>query len=486
MIKKICILFISFFSLNSISAQVENTGHNISLATKYPDSTIFLGSYFGKKLIVIDSIQADNKGVATFKGEKKIPLGIYFAVSPDKHIKLYEFLIDDTQHFTVKENSSKPGSIETTGSPDNEIFVGYTDYVNDVSLKINNLKTSLSNAKTKEDSTKINNELKSEGNKIFNYRKNVMENNPNSLLSTLLKIAEIPETPLLPTFANGEKDSMYAYYYIKNNYWNGVDFNNDLNLRTPFFEPKLDDYFQYYVSQNPDSIISEVNFMLLSARSGDDMFRFLLGKFTDKYINPTYMGQDKVFLFLFENFFARGDTGWLNDKQKKYIFDRGYSLMSNQLGEFAPQLNVVDTLGKAVSLYKIKSPFTFVAFWDPHCSHCQLQVPRVDSFYKAKWKNEGVSILAICVNTDVLPDWKKFIVEKNLTNWIHAYEPDDLSEAIQKAGQPTYHQLFDIQQTPTFYLLDENKRIIAKSLSIDQFDALLDNKIKTQELSSPD
>jgi hypothetical protein len=27
------------------------------------------------------------------------------------------------------------------------------------------------------------------------------------------------------------------------------------------------------------------------------MSKYLLGKFTDKYINPEYMGQEKVFLF---------------------------------------------------------------------------------------------------------------------------------------------------------------------------------------------
>jgi peroxiredoxin len=484
MIPKFSILVTTIFIFNNIFAQGDNTGHKLNLITNYPDSTIFLGSYYGKKLIVIDSVKADNKGVAVFEGNTKLPLGIYFAVSPDKHIKLFEFLVDDIQYFTIKENPAKPGVIQSEGSPDNELFSAYTDFVNDASVKINNLKESLKTAPTKEDSTRININLKAEGNKIFEYRNHVLADKPNSLLSRLLQIAQIPEAPPMPTLANGTKDTLYPFFYVKNNYWNGVEFYNDLCLRTPFFEPKLDDYFQYYVSPNPDSVISEVNYILLSARASDDMFRYLLGKFTDKYINPTYMGQDKVFLFLFENFFARGDTGWLSDKQKKYIFDRGYSLMANQLGDFAPQLNVNDTLGNAVSLYKIKAPFTFVAFWDPHCSHCQLQVPRVDSFYEAKWKKEGVAVLAVCVNTDVLPDWKKFIIEKKLNGWIHAYEPDEVTEALEKSGQATYHQLFDIQQTPTFYLLDADKRIIAKSLSIDQFDALLDNKIKSQATTS--
>jgi hypothetical protein len=85
--------------------------------------------------------------------------------------------------------------------------------------------------------------------------------------------------------------------------------------------------------------------MLLASRGSDEMHDFLLGKFTDKYINPEYMGQDKVFLFLFENYYAKGDTAWLNEKQRKFIFDRAYSLMANQLNEPASPLELTDTAG---------------------------------------------------------------------------------------------------------------------------------------------
>lgn len=477
MTMRLSVFIASLFLSTSLFAQAGNACE-ITIRTNYPDSTIFLGSYYGKKMIVIDSVTANSKGEAIFSRDKKFPEGIYFGVSPDKRMKLCEFLVDDIQHFTVQDKPSRPGVIESTGSPDNELYAAYTDFVNDISGKINNLQQSLKTAASKADSAHISAELKAEGAKLVGYRSRVITEHPNSLLAKLLQIAQVPEAPEMPVLANGKKDSAYPFYYVKEHYWDDVDFYNDICLRTPFFEPKMDDYFKYYVSPDPDSIISEVNYILLSARAGDDMFRFLLGKFTDKYINPTYMGQDKVFLFLFENYFTRGDTAWLNDKQKKYIFDRGYSLMANQLGDYAPQLNVYDTLGNAVSLYKIKSPYTFVAFWDPHCSHCKLQVPRVDSFYEAKWKKEGVAVLAVCVNNEVLPDWKKFIIENKLAGWIHTYEPDEIMEAQEKAGQPGFHQLFDIQQTPTFYLLDEDKRIIAKSLTIDQFDTLLDNKIK--------
>ena len=191
------------------------------------------------------------------------------------------------------------------------------------------------------------------------------------------------------------------------------------------------------------------------------------------------MGQDKVFIFLFENFYAKGDSNYLSPDIRKQVFERAYNLMANQINEQAAQLDLTDTSGKAVSLYDIQAPLTFIAFWDPHCSHCQVQIPRLDSFYEAKWKNEGVKILAVCVNDNVIDDWKKFITEHKLNGWYHAYEPNEKKKQLEAASQADYRQLYDISQTPSYFLLDDKKRIVAKALSLDQYDGLITTKLKS-------
>ncbi|MEN9298244.1 MAG: hypothetical protein RLZZ429_557, partial [Bacteroidota bacterium] len=50
--------------------------------------------------------------------------------------------------------------------------------------------------------------------------------------------------------------------------------------------------------------------------------------------------------------------------------------------------------------------------------------------------------------------------------------------AEERAGVPNYRQLYDIFKTPTLYLLDKDKRIIAKQLSLEQFDDLITTKSK--------
>jgi thiol-disulfide isomerase/thioredoxin len=83
--------------------------------------------------------------------------------------------------------------------------------------------------------------------------------------------------------------------------------------------------------------------------------------------------------------------------------------MANQLGLAAPPLVLNDTNDKKISLYDIASPYTFVAFWDPMCSHCKEEIPRVDSFYKAIWNKLNVKVLSVNINFKEIATWKTFI-----------------------------------------------------------------------------
>lgn len=480
--RKLFAALILFTFSSTLQAQQSPTGYQVTVTTNFKNALMYLGDYYGKRKLLADSAMADDKGVAIFKGEKKLPEGIYFIVSPQRVI-LFELLMDYGQHFSVVYDSTKSAELKFTGSPDNNVFAAYSAFLAKISPRLNDLQQQLREAKDAKDSAATTQQLSKAASDLTSYRNDVVTKQPNSMLATLLQVAKVPDRPKMPVMADGKLDSLYPFYYVKDHYWDNVDFTSDIVLHTPFFDPKLDDYFKYYVSPNPDSIISELNNMLLSSREAPDLHTYLLGKFTDKYINPEYMGQDKVFLFLFENFYAKGDTSWLNEKQHKYIFDRAYSLMANQINEQASPLDLTDTSGKTVSLYNIKAPLTFVAFWDPHCSHCQIQIPRLDSFYEAKWKGEKVQIMAVCTNDYVVDDWKKFIAEHKLNGWYHAYETKEKKTQLEQSNQADYRQLYDISQTPTFFLLDENKRIIAKGLSLDQYDELINAKLKSSPVS---
>ncbi|NCI45103.1 TlpA family protein disulfide reductase [Sediminibacterium soli] len=440
---------------------------------------IYLGSYYGNSMVLVDSAMLDANSHGVFTGSPKYTGGIYFVVTR-QYTRQFDFLMDNGQRFSIEADTAVKEKSIITGSPDNDLYKSYAVFMDDKGRRMAELEKEFTSgtARSTADSARVRTEYAKINKEVKDYQAGIIQKSPHSLLAALLAAMRRPETPAIPV-VNGKADSSYPYRFVKEHYWDDVNFNDDRLLRTPFFEKKLDEYFKTMVYPEPDSIIREVNYMLLFARTGKEIYPYLLTKFTNKYINPEIMGQDKVFVYLFENYYAKGDTTLLNPASRKTIVDRAYSLMANQLGQPAPQLNLTDTLGKKASLYGIDAPFTVVAFWDPNCGHCKEEIPRLDSMYKARWKNYGVAVFSVNIYENEIPAWKRFIADKHLSGeWVQAYETKEAKTATEKAGQANYRQLYDIFKTPTIYLLDKDKRIIAKHLSLEQFNELIETKRK--------
>lgn len=454
---------------------VNSLGHRIQISLKpYQNTKIYIGTNYGNSRVLADSAILNDKSEGVFASSKKLTPGIYFVVSP-KYAILFDFLVDENQKFKIIADTNNLSDVSIIGSNDNTIFKNYSKSMNDIGAQLGDIEKAYKSANNATDSIALTNKYNDKKKEMNEKRLAIMKGQPNSMTAYFLNVMQRPDAPAIP-IVNGKADSTYPFYYVKNHFWDNVVFNDNRLVRTPFFEAKLDEYFKNYVSRDPDSIIEEVQYMLTVAKTGNEIYPFLLFKFTNKYITPEFMGQDKVFLHIYQNFFAKGDTVLLNEASKKSITERAYSMMANQLGLAAPPLVINDIDDKKISLYDIASPYTFVAFWDPTCSHCKVEIPRVDSFYKAIWSKLNVKVLSVNINFKELTAWKNFIKENKLEGWIHAYQTEaDLNKEIQQGKPTTIRQLYDVFKTPTFYLLDANKKIIAKNLSIEQFNDFLVN-----------
>lgn len=445
-------------------------GRNIEITVKpYKNTKIYLGTNYGQNRVLVDSTILNESSLGYFKGKEKLTPGIYFIVSP-KYSILFEFLLDEGQQFKIEADTLALAAFKITGSKENDIFSAYSKKMNELGMQKNQLEQGFSNAKTAADSAYFISAFKSVDSSFKLERQNITKTAPNSMMRFFLDVLQRPDAPAIPVI-NGKPDSTYPFYYVKNHFWDNVVFNDNRLIRTPFFEAKIDEYFKNYVSREPDSIIEEVQYMLTVAKTGKEIYPFLLFKFTNKYISPEFMGQDKVFLHLFQNFFSKGDTILLNNESKKAITERAYSIMANIIGNPAPALNLNTMDNKAFSLYNQNAKFTFIAFWDPTCGHCKVEMPRVDSFYTKSWKQFGVQVIGVNTNFNELTAWKNFVTDQHFdTGWTHVYQTEAALNAEIKAGKPTtIRQLYDVFKTPTFYLLDKDKKIIAKNLSIEQF-----------------
>ena len=319
---------------------------------------------------VQDSAIVNSKGVAVFEGKDKILPGVYSIVFPGKS-KLFDFLIAKKQiiNISVPDTSDVINSAVITGAEENGLFQQYQKYASAKGKLLQKELEAYKASTTKEDSTAHEKKYKQLNDELNIYRDNIIKDHPESMLATLLK--SMKPVPVLYTHPETHEDSVANFQYYKKHYWDGITFMDDRIIRTPFFLPKLEQYFRNVVSPVPDSIIKESDYMLLLARSSPEMYKFLLNWLTDEYIYPKYMGQDAVFVHLFEKYHSKGVSSWLNEKQLKTISDRAYMLMANLIGEQAANLEMVDSSGKNVPLYNINSDYIVICFWDPTCGHCQ-------------------------------------------------------------------------------------------------------------------
>ena len=81
--------------------------------------------------------------------------------------------------------------------------------------------------------------------------------------------------------------------------------------------------------------------------------------------------------------------------------------------------------------------------------------------------------------------WVDYIRQQQLKDWVHLYQTVQMRVAEQTNKVPGFKQAYDVFQTPTIYLLDEQKRIVAKKINPEQVDEFLQFKQTNQTSKHP-
>ena len=396
--KRILLLLTGFICC---SAAVAQTGYEIKVTFKpFKKQYIYLGHYFGKSYPIIDSAMLNDKSEAIFKGNKKLQGGIYLIGYPNKS-GFFEMLVDKQQRFSViADTATIKSGIKFINSPDNISFASYQQHMIAKGKEIGAAQEQLKKATNKNDSTTATNKLIKLDKEVTDYREGLIKKDPKNILSTLLTAMREPILTGRLKEPKNKVDSADSYNFYKSHYWDGVNFWDGRMAYTTIIEEKVDKYFEQLVIPQQDSVIKELDRMLGPASISEEMTRFLLVKFVNRYLNQKYMWEDAVFVHLYEKYFSQKTYSWLTEKGMKTITDRAYSLMANIMGNPAADIELPDSSGKTISLYQQDASFTIVVFWDPTCGHCKEVLPKVDSFYLAKWKAAGMKVFAVAKETD--------------------------------------------------------------------------------------
>jgi len=461
---------LSLAFVNSVNAQ----GYNIKIKVNgLKDTLCYLANYYGDKQYIKDSARVNSTGNITFKGVESLPGGIYLFVFPNK--TYFEIMVDKFQSFSMEcDQSDAINTMKINGSQENSDFYNYLQFIQKKSIDMESLKAEKSRILAEGKSAEsILAKMKAVDTEVVTFKNNYIANHPGSFLAAIFnasKETEIPDAPLLP---NGAKDSLFQFNYYKSHYFDNFDLSDERILRTPIYHNKVANYFKNLVLQIPDSLIPECDMVVGKAKKNKETFKYMVWYLTNTYETSQIMGLDAVFVSMVTKYYTKDQATWVDDATLYKIQDRASILGPILIGKQAKNLILADTSGNYQSLYNINAKFTVLLFWDPDCGHCKKAVPKVKAFYE-KAKSKGLEVFSI--NTAVEEQkWKDYVKENKLS-WINVA---DLKT------QNNFRHEFDILTTPQIFILDKNKKIVAKKIDEETMEKILCKELGIEFVPHP-
>lgn len=452
---KSLVLFCSLiFSTNTFAQEF---GHSIKVRMKgvTEGKTCHLAHFFGyNQYIKVDSAKVIG-GELAFQGKDPLKGGIYLIVlSPSKY---YDFAINGKEQFIEIESDTVDfvGNVKFKGSKENDILFDYRKFLQAKSKEAESINAMAKDPASQEAGRKKMESIQKE---VDAFMKDIVKNNEGTFAAKVIKGNMEPEMPtVLPKKANGRPDSTYLFNYYKNHFFDNIDLTDDRLLRSPFIHTRIERYFKDLVYQTTDSVNHDADKVLKLTKKNQEVYRFALWWVTNKYENSEIVGLDGVFIHLAENYYLK-DADWLDSTQRAKFKERVDILKPLQTGLVFPSLVVSDSLGREYNPMQSKTKYTIVHFYDPDCGHCKESAPKLMEFYNAN--KAKVTIYNVSIAYD----------KKKISNFVYTYKTGPLLNLWDAKGKYYFRNNFDVYSTPTNYILDKDKRIIARRIPVDKLE----------------
>ena len=444
--KSIAILFLTFLCQNSFA----QSGFRIEgQINGLKGGNCILANYSGTNLYPKDTAQADANGRVVFEGSKPLPGGIYEVVLPDLKTLIKLFIADDQQFSFVADTSDLIGSIKIKKCRDTQLFYDFQKFMKTKEDQANALRE----AKPK-DLDKKTKEIQDQRKAFYDQ---FMKDNASSFAVKIFKASAEPELPPAPKLPNGKTDSTWLFNYYKAHFWDNFDFADERMLRTPFLQQKLDRYFKELTVQTEDSLNKEVDYVVGKAMAGKqkNVIGYTISYPFDEYQNPKVVGTEGVFVHVAEKYYYTGIMPLSDTSSLRQIKERVNVLKPLLVGKTIPDLGVLGLKDNMEFIHNLKGSYNVVFFYSPSCGHCREAAPKLKAFYD-KYRTQGVDMMTIATE-GTQEDWKKFVKEMHWENLTNGYGP-------VATRQLSYNKDYDVLTTPTVYVLDKNKKILARRI----------------------
>lgn len=244
---------------------------------------------------------------------------------------------------------------------------------------------------------------------------------------------------------------------VKANYFKNIDFSNKALQKSNFLIKNTVSYVFNFIDRNNknNSYIANVDTAVKAIGDNPEIKKVLLEILWNQFAEE-------------ENEVAANyiTTTYLSDLAKAEKDDELLATISAfknaSIGNVAPNFSfeTTDKKGKSVSkkLSELDASENYlIFFWSTVCSHCLDEIPQLKEYIASKNK-EQIQVIAIALDNDQYR-WKNMTYD--FPDFIHVYGEGKWENAIGNA--------YNVSATPSYFVLDKDKKITAKPYDIDAF-----------------
>jgi thioredoxin-related protein len=296
---------------------------------------------------------------------------------------------------------------------------------------------------------------------VHNYWKQKSKEYPGTFFAAFLManyVEDVKEENIPASFLiNDSMKWTYQYNFRKNHFFDHFDITDQRFLYTPLIKSKLDTYFDKVLIQMVDSVKPAAYQLISKAESNPLMFRYMASYLLNHSLSSRVMGMDALFVDIARDYYLSGKATWADSATMAVIRENVLFMENNLMGKQARNLQMETFDGDPYSLCQGNSRYTILLFFEPTCSHCKEFVPKLYDEIYLPYRDKGVEVVAI-YNQSNKKEWGDFLEQHHLNDWINIWD---------KYHVTRFQIIYDTRSTPAVYLLDKDKKIVAKKFSID-------------------
>ena len=247
--------------------------------------------------------------------------------------------------------------------------------------------------------------------------------------------------------------------YLLNHFWDNYQFSDTTQVNQDLGEQGFADFLNLLGYGN-DEIIDQATKTFFEqafkSRWGKAHYSQLINHYLDNPNSP--LRNDGIYVHFLRNirpYFANDAA-----TRERYAFKLKQA-KKNLPGQLATDFSYTERSGKQGKMSGLQAKFTLLFFHDPDCENCKRIMPL--AVQERQLQRQDLKVLLIYADKDY-DAWKKDI-HTYPANWIDAYSPN--GEIMQKL-------IYYVPATPSFYLLDADKKVILKDASLDTVLAFLE------------